>query len=43
MEALAVDPHTLQGGQVTVVVPKLNAVALKGSGDMQLDAFNTPP
>lgn len=27
---------------VTVVVPKLSAVALKGSGDLQLDAFNTP-
>jgi hypothetical protein len=27
---------------VTVVVPKLNALALKGSGDLQLDAFSTP-
>jgi len=27
---------------VTVVVPKLSAVALKGSGDLQVDAFNTP-
>jgi hypothetical protein len=27
---------------VTVVVPMLNAAALKGSGDLQIDAFNTP-
>lgn len=27
---------------VTVVVPQLSGVALKGSGDLQLDAFTTP-
>jgi hypothetical protein len=34
--------HTRSKAVVTVVLPKLNAVALKGSGDLQLDAFNTP-
>lgn len=27
---------------VTVVMPKLNAASLKGSGDLQLEAFSTP-
>jgi hypothetical protein len=31
------------GLKVTVVVPRLNGLAaLKGSGDLQVDAFNTP-
>ena len=34
--------HTRAKVVVTIVVPKLHAVALAGSGDLQLDALDTP-
>jgi carbon monoxide dehydrogenase subunit G len=34
--------HTRSKMQVNVVMPKLNALTASGSGDMRVDAFNTP-